>query len=262
MPSPFPGIDPYIEAQGFWEGFHQRVITYGGDALNEILPPQYVADLGEHVRMVDLAASESKQAIPDILVARQRRRTVASSRGKRAGSTALLEPVKVRLPQIKVEVRDVWIKILRPPNRTPVTMIEVLSPTNKRGEGIAEYLQKRRAAIKQKIHLVELDLLLRGERLPMDQPLPPGDFYALVSRSEERPDSNVYAWTIRDTLPSIPIPLLRPDPDVLLDLGAVFATAYNRGRYAQSLDYTQPPSTLLKAADRAWAQRIARAAQR
>ncbi len=263
MPSPFPGVDPYIEAQGRWEGFHARFMAYGADALNEILPEHYVADLGEHVHLVDLAVEEPKMVIPDVLVARKNRRSVAGPRGTRtAGGTALLEPVKIPLPQIKVEVRDVWIEIRRAPKRTPITMIEVLSPTNKTGEGFAEYLKKRRAAIRQKVHLVELDLLLKGERLPMDRPLPPGDFYALVSRSEERPESNVYTWTIRDPLPSIPIPLRRPDSDVFFDLGAVFAMVYERGRYAGSIDYSVPPATVKKAADRAWAQRIAKTARR
>jgi hypothetical protein len=262
MPSPFPGVDPYIEAQGLWEGFHHRLVTYSGDALNEILPPHYVADFGEHVRLVDLAVSDLKQAVPDILIARSRRRPAVSPRVRRSGGTAMLEPVKNRLPQIKVEVRDVWIEIRRLSDRTPVTMIEVLSPTNKRGEGIGEYLEKRRATTRQKIHLVEFDFLLRGERLPMENPLPPGDFYAIVSRSRKRPESDVYTWTIRDRLRPLPIPLSPPDPDVLLDLGAVFATAYERGRYAQLLDYTAPPSTLKNAADRTWAQRIAMAARR
>jgi hypothetical protein len=231
MPSPFPGVDPYVEAEGRWEGFHWRFMAYAADALNDILPEHYVADLGEHVHFVDLAALEPKMVIPDILVAKKKRRSVeALRRTKTVGATALLEPVKIALPQIRVEVRDVWIEIRRIPNRTPVTMIEVLSPTNKRGEGFADYLRKRRTTIRQKVHLVELDRLLKGERLPMDRPLPPGDFYALVSRSEERPESNVYTWTIRDPLPSIPIPLRRPDPDVLFNLGAVFATVYDRGR--------------------------------
>jgi hypothetical protein len=76
--------------------------------------------------------SDPKQAVPDVLIARSRRRPAASPRVRGSGGTALLEPVKNRLPQIKVEVRDVWIEIRRPPDRTPVTMIEVLSPTNKR----------------------------------------------------------------------------------------------------------------------------------
>lgn len=166
------------------------------------------------------------------------------------------------MPQGKVEVRNHWIEIRRLPKRTPVTVIEILSPTTKTGEGFAKYLRKRRATIRQKVHLVEVDLLLGGDRLPMEEPLPPGDYYALVSRSEERPESNVYAWTIRDPLPSIPIPLKRPDPDVSLDLGAHFATAYDRGRYGASIDYAGPPSTLKKASDRAWADRTAKAARR
>jgi hypothetical protein len=113
-------------------------------------------------------------------------------------------------------------------------VIEILSPTNKAGEGFSKYLRKRRATIRQKVHLVEIDLLLGGERLPMAEPLPPGDYCAVVSRSEERPASSVYAWTIRDPLPSVLIPLKRPDPDATLDLAAHFATAYDRGRYADN----------------------------
>src|SRR5262249_56509664 len=107
-----------------------------------------------------------------------------------------------------------------------------------------------------------MDLLLGGERLPMGEALPPSDFYALVSRSEERPASEVYAWTIRDPLPTIPIPLLAPDPDVVLDLGALFATAYKRGHYAGSIDYTTPLVIVKTPEDRAWAEQIARRSRR
>jgi hypothetical protein len=263
MPSPFPGVDPYIEAQGFWEGFHAGLVTYCRDALNEVLPDHYVADLGVRLDLVELAQMEPKEVIPDVLVSSQGRRPVAGSRRVgRAAGTAMIEPVKIALPQGNVELRNIWIEIRRIPRRTPVTVIEVLSPTDRAGEGFSKYLRKRRAAIRQKVHLVEIDLLLRGERLPMDEPLPPGDFYALVSRSEERPASDVYAGTIRDPLPPIPIPLRRPDPDVTLDLGAHFATAYDRGRYARLIDYTASPSTVKKAADRAWAERTAKAARR
>jgi hypothetical protein len=262
MPSPFPGVDPYIEAQGRWEGFHARFVPYCGDALNEVLPDHYVADLGERVQLVDLAREQPKEVLPDVLVVRESRKSVAGSRQAKRGGTSLLEPVRIPLPQVKAEVRDVWIEIRRLPERTPVTLIEVLSPTNKTGDGFYEYNHKRRAAIEQEVHLVELDLLIRGERLPMDRPLPPGDFHAVVSRFEERPDCDVYSWTLRDALPPIPIPLARPDPDVLLDLGPVFALVYERGRYARLLDYSVPPSTVKKAADRTWAQRIAKAARR
>jgi hypothetical protein len=84
----------------------------------------------------------------------------------------------------------------------------------------------------------------------------------LISRAERRPDCEVYAWTVRDRLPSIPIPLAPPDDDVVVDLGAVFTTAYSRGRYARLIDYTTPPSVLRKPEDRTWAEKIARRARR
>jgi hypothetical protein len=263
MPSPFPGADPYIEAQGLWEGFHQGFTTYCRDALNKLLPDHYVAELGEHLRLMELSPEEARQMIPDVLVARERRGSAGGPRrAGQATGTAVLEPIRVSWRQVKVEVRDVWIKIVRVPESTPVAVIEVLSPTNKVGAGSLEYRRKRRATIRRDVHLVELDLLLRGERLPMDRPLPPGDFYALVSRADQRPHCDVYSWTLRDPLPTIPIPLLRPDPDALLDLGPVFATESEQGRYARRIDYSIPPAIVKKPADRAWAQRTAKAARR
>ena len=104
--------------------------------------------------------------------------------------------------------------------------------------------------------------LLGGRRLSMGEPLPGGDYYALVSRAERRPDCEVYAWTVRDRLPTIPIPLSAPDEDVKVDLGAVFTTAYTRGRYARLVDYSAPPSALRKSQERAWAEKIARRGRR
>jgi hypothetical protein len=108
--------------------------------------------------------------------------------------------------------------------------------------------------IARPIHLVEVDLLLGGRRLPMARPLPLGDFYVIVSRTEQRPRADVYSWSIRDRLPTIPIPLVLPDPDVLLDLAAIFATVYERGRYDRSIDYRMPLSLPLRASDRIWAE--------
>ena len=80
--------------------------------------------------------------------------------------------------------------------------------------------------------------------------MPPGDYYTLVLRGDQRPKCQVYHWTMQQALPPIPIPLLSPDPDVWIDLGAVFRTTYERGRYGRSLDYTEPPPISLDAARR------------
>jgi Protein of unknown function (DUF4058) len=90
------------------------------------------------------------------------------------------------------------------------------------------------------VHLVEFDFLLGGRRLPTRRPLPPGDSYAIVSRCETRPNAEVYAWTLRDALPAIRIPLRAPDPDLVLDLAAVYEETFRRGRYGRSLRYGQP----------------------
>ncbi|HMF35759.1 MAG TPA: DUF4058 family protein, partial [Isosphaeraceae bacterium] len=142
-----------------------------------------------------------------------------------------------------------------------VTAIEILSPTNKLGEGYWQYQGKRRALIRQNVHLVELDLLVRGQRLPLGQELPAGDFFAFVSRTDCRSKCEVYAWSVRDCLPTIRIPLRSPDPDVVLELPAIFAFGYDRGRYARALDYAAPLDLPLAAGDRAWAEEHARASR-
>jgi hypothetical protein len=263
MPSPFPGIDPYLEAQKFWEGFHAGFVTYCRDALNDALPESYVAELDEHLRLVDLSGLVPKLIVPDVAVVKAGQESSSRSRHrKKAGGTLTLEPVTMRLPRDTMEVRGVWIEIRRLPKRTPVAVIEVLSPTNKSGDGSFEYKMKRQAMIRQRVHLIELDLLLGGKRLTMGAALPRGDYYVLVSRADRRPDCDVYAWTIRDPLPTIPIPLAGTDPAVVLDLGPVFATAYERGRYSRLIDYSSPLTLLRKSEDRGWAEGIARRGRR
>lgn len=138
------------------------------------------------------------------------------------------------------------------PNHTLIAVLEVLSPANKEEPGRSEYLVKRNGLLRQQVHLVELDLLRSGQRVPLQDPLPPADFYYLLSRGNRRPECQVYSWTLRHRLPILPIPLRDPDPDICIDLGAVFATTYQRGRYRQQIDYSAPPPCPLSPEDRAW----------
>ena len=177
-------------------------------------------------------------------------------------SVLTLEPVTIDLPVEEIEeVRDLWIKIRHRPDRDLVTAIEILSPTNKLGECYWQYQTKRRSLIRQNVHLVVLDLLVRGQRLPIGHELPAGDFFAFVSRADRRSKCEVYAWSVRHCLPNIRIPLRSPGPDVVLELPAIFALGYDRGRYARALDYAAPLDLPLAAVDRAWAEEHARAAR-
>jgi len=139
------------------------------------------------------------------------------------------------------EARETYIKIIRRPDRSLVAVLELLSPTNKTDIGYADYLSKRRSLLWQDVHLVELDLLIGGTRIRTSDPLPAGHYYAIVARSDRRPNAEVYAWTIRDRLSTIQVPLKPPDPDVQIDLQPVFDTTFDRGRYAPVLRYGSPP---------------------
>ncbi len=260
MPSPFPGIDPYIESQGYWPDFHQRFMTYCCDALNDRLSDPYEARLGEQLRLVERKEPQARTAYPDVAILESGLGRRTSAQSESAAGVLTLEPVTIDLPVEEIEeVRDLWIEIRHRPDRDLVTAIEILSPTNKLGEGYWQYLGKRRSLIRQDVHLVELDLLVRGQRLPMQQALPAGDFFAFVSRADRRSKCDVYAWSIRRCLPNIRIPLRSPDPDVILELPAIFALTYARGRYAWALDYATPLDLPLAAGDRTWAEELARA---
>ncbi len=252
MPRRFPGVDPYIEDQGYWPDFHGSFITYIRDTLLNHLPDNYEAVIDEQFRLFD-ASNDHLTVEPDVAVVELGRRP-NPTRGSSFGGTTLLEPVQVTIGEFDPEtIRHSWVEIRRFPERRLVAVIELLSPTNKYGKGRIEYLTKRRGYVHQSIHLIEIDLLLRGARLPVIEPLPAGDCYAIVARARSRPRADVYAWSIRRTLPPIPIPLLPPDPDILLDLAALYETAFERGRYSRRLDYSRALQAPLKEEDQAWA---------
>lgn len=254
MPRRFPGVDPYIEDQGYWPDFHARFITYVSDLLNDRLPRGYQAVIDQQFRLYDTSEPKSLGTEPDVAIV-GRRESVARLH---EGAVAVLEPVVLTMAEHEPDQgRHTWIEIRRFPERDLVSVIEILPPTNKYGRGREEYLHKRRAYMRQDVHLIEIDLLLRGARLPMEGRFPAGDYCAIIARAGSRPLAEVYAWSIRRPFPSIPIPLRPPDRDILLDLAIPYESAFDRGRYAQWLDYGAPLEAPLDAADRSWASALA-----
>ena len=257
MPRPFPGMDPYIEYQGNWQDFHNRLNAELCNSLGAKLPDDYVARVDERIEVVGFDGPTGTSFRPDVLVAR-------SDSGERfgrstAGGTAVatIEPTFVDvLDRHTEEVRHTWVEIRRLPNLELVTVIEVLSPVNKVGTGRVEYLAKRDDLHARKVHLVEIDLLLGGHRVPMKQPLRAGHYFAVVARGPNLPTAEVYAWTLRDRLPTIPIPLRSPDPDVRIDLQELFDRIYDLGRYGRTLRYDLPlpEGVPLHPEDRAWTE--------
>jgi hypothetical protein len=257
MSSPFPGFDPFLEAQGYWREFHTSFLIWMQYALAERIPDAYETRIEERLSLVYEEDVPYRDIQPDALILWS---SHPSQPGSASSATAILEPVRVGLPRHRVEeVVEKRIAIRRFPDRELVTAIELLSPSNKQLPGNALYDTKRLELIHQKIHLVELDLLIAGQRLPMEDELPKGHYYAFVSRAERRFQSDAYAWTIRDPLPTIPVPLKAPDPDILLELAPIFATVYERARLGRSIDYAAPLRLPLSQEDRAWAEALARA---
>lgn len=138
-----------------------------------------------------------------------------------------------------------------------ITVIELLSPWNKsKSGGHKDYLSKRQNVLATMSHLVELDLLRGGLRLPTMEPLPTGDYYAFVCRIQQRPKADVYSWTIRDPLPEVPIPLAEGDADAIIDLQSIFERTYDRAGYDYALKYDRAVDPPLNDNDSDWVRNL------
>jgi hypothetical protein len=253
MLSPFPGMDPMIESLKKWSRFHTTFLVAMADALVPRVRPAYVVEAEEYVFLCDDADERIGTIRPDVHVldAGHGWREYAGA----ATASATQEIVRTIVTEEPIEQHYLTIRDIE--DRQIVTVIELLSPTNKDGsEGSREYRHKRANVCRSEAHLVELDLLRGGQRLPTTEPLPPGDFYAFLTRKWQSPHVVVYPWTLRDRLPTIPIPLKDGDPDVPLDLQPIFDGVYERAGYDYSLKYDRPLTPTLSEADQAWAAEI------
>jgi hypothetical protein len=253
-------MDPYIESPVHWQDFHSRFINSLSEVISDSLPGDYFARIQEDVLLLE-PEPPHKRIGPDVLVARDPLLPADGATPAVAGATATaeLEPDTLEnIDSIDPHVEP-FIEIIRLPGREVVTVVEVLSPTNKGPDGRAMYLDKRRRLLRRPVHVVEIDLLCAGRRLELNRPLPPGHYYTFVSRADRRPKCDVYHWTVRDPLPSIPVPLRAPDADVRPDLGAAFRIAFERGRYTRLINYVQtsPAPPEFSPDDAAWVTSLA-----
>ena len=247
MPSLFPGMDPFIEGQK-WKGFHHSIIIEIRNALMPQVRPRYTVDVEEDVYLAREDGTPIRLVIPDVSVTKE------TDWSADHGSSLLVaaKPTIVTLPM--TEPLEVPYLVIRSRDGAEmVAVIEVLSPTNKSPrDGRAEYLTKRNSILRTMTHLIELDLLRGGERLPTVEPHPAGDYFTFVSRTEHRPQAEVYAWTLDCPLPRIPVPLLPGDPDVHLDLQSIFTITYDSAGYDYSLHYDRPVEPPLNEQQQEW----------
>jgi hypothetical protein len=249
-------MDPFIESQ-LWEDFHHALIEVIRESLIPHTRPRYVVRVEERLYVEHTPSRGSVFIRPEVTVLeRTGSEGALESRGAMATS-AIVTPVIRHLP-VPEQVREAFLTIRDRETMEVVTVIEVLSPGNKRAgsDGRREYLRKRDEVLLSATHLVEFDLLRGGERLPTLEALPPGDYYVFVCRGQRRFQAEVYAWPFRRPLPPVPIPLAGADPDVGLDLQGIFTTVYDRAGYDYSLNYHQVLMPPLSNADQVWAQQL------
>ena len=258
MPSPFPGMDPYLEAPSIWPDVHHGLIGGIRAALNPDLLPRYVGRVELRQYLSDDDDPGRQALVPDLRVERSPGRK-GTKRSKPQAVPALTEPLIVAT-LMDEEVEEAFLKIVHVESEELVTLIEVLSPTNKiRGSrGRKSFMEKRREIVNTDVHWVEIDLLRSGVPSVTDPPLPPGDYRILVSRGDRRTRTRYWPVGVRQPLPVIAIPLRGKDAEAPLDLGAVFRTAYDRAAYDVTVDYRKEPQPPLEGDDAQWARELLR----
>ena len=258
MPSPFPGMDPYLEDPELWPDVHSTLINEIRNALNPALRPRYVARIELRVYISDQDDPGRDFRVPDVRIEKRPRRKGATKAQKSEG-VAVAEPLTIpfltdeEVEEARLEIRHVESKAL-------VTVLEILSPANKiRGSaGRRSFLDKRREILASDVHWIEIDLLRAGTPTLARLTRADCDYRIVVARCDECTHGKFWPVSVRQALPVIGIPLRGKDPDVPLDLSAVFRAGYDNAGYDVSIDYRRDPPAPLSREDAAWAAKLLR----
>jgi hypothetical protein len=257
MKSPFPGMDPYLEPH--WLDVHASLAIGARDSLNDQLPDDLVAHVEERVA-IESQAGEEHLFGPDVRVFQpgpHGPEVVEQTSGEATAPYRLIAQVE--------PMTERFVRVIEAGTERLITVIEFISPTNKRGEGLSAFKSKRAELLASGVNFVEVDLnragdwrmLLRPHRCPRQAATP----YRVTVRVPEDPAAvYLYPISMREPLPTAAVPLRRHDPQAKLDLQALIDRAYSSGRYHRCLDYSKPCEPPLEAEDAAWADVLLRQA--
>ena len=230
-------MDPYLEGD-LWSTVHGQLSAEIARQLTPQLRPRYLALMETRYVMETPGEVAIAEIIPDVGI------TKTGKKGERGSVATISAPLEVatvmpvKIPQHRIEIRDAK-------KRRLVTIIEVLSPSNKSGDERKVYLRKRRRIPLSSAHLMEIDLLREGKRVPMRKALPAAPYFVFLSRVEKRPVTEIWPIEWDEPLPRVPIPLKQPDPDVTLDLQLAFTNVYDSCGFELAVDYAQSPDVPL-----------------
>lgn len=256
MPSPFPGMDPYLEHPELWPALHHLLISEIARFLSPQLRPKYLVYL--EVRMYETVDDDlSVIGIPDVSVIQPQTAIKTTSNVVVAASPK--QPITVTLP-MPYQVREGYLEIKQRVNEELITVIEILSPSNKRtGKGRQMYEEKREEILSTRTHLIEIDLLRRGRKMPIIGNNVESHYSVLVCRGNRRPRADLYAFNVQNPMPAFPLPLRSGDTEPVIDLQELFTQIYDIASYDLKIDYRNwEVIPALSEADTIWANALLR----
>lgn len=259
MPSPFPGMDPWLERPGLWPDVHDSLIMGLRRALVPLVRPRYYVTVRQR-NVIAVASPEPNIIIPDVaVIERDEPSPMAES-----SLTALAEPIAVEVPVPEMIPED-YLEIVNVADNRVITVIEILSPSNKSpGEDRKRYESKRNMLFRSDTNLVEIDLLRDGEPMPFTFLQSNGHlshYRILVKRGDFGRRAYLYPFSVRDPIPNFPLPLQPGDVEPPVHPGKVLKEIYDEGGYDLYIDYSQPPEPPLSEADMSWAREVLRTAK-
>ncbi len=248
MSSPFPGMNPYLENPELWPEVHHLLISILAETLNPQLLPKYRVAVEK--RVYETTADDSLLVgIPDVTIERFRNMATTSTAVATAPTAT---PMTVTLP-MPIQIKEGYLEVREMATKQVVTVIEVLSPANKRaGRGYDSYVAKRQDILASQTNLIEIDLLRGGTTMSYGGNVPKYHYRLLVSRSHARPKAELYGFNVQDRIPTFAVPLQNQDAEPVIDLHALLDMVYDRAGYTFAIDYAQAPVPKLSEDDQVW----------
>lgn len=249
MPYPFPGMNPWLENHRLWKDVHVSLISAIREVLAPALEPRYFVGVETHTYISTHPLTPPSSRYPDVTILGMGGAAVAVK-----PTAELSMPMVVDIP-LSDNIEEPYLEIQLVPSGEVVTVIELLSHTNKQGGRDREsYLKKRQTFLDANVNFVEIDLLRSHNPMPHTEKAE-GMHYRIFSRRRvEMDQALLYAFNVRDSIPVFPLPLpLQPDDqEPAVDLGQLIQDVYDRARYHLIIDYSKPPTPELSDDDRGW----------
>lgn len=258
--SPFPGMDPYLEPH--WLDVHSSLAIGARDALNRALPADLIASVEERVAIESETGGDQLFG-PDVRVFEPPADETMII--ENPADAAVIAPFRV-LAQVE-PITERFVRVVEAGSERLVTVIEFVSSTNKRGEGLHLFRSKRGELLASGVNFVEIDLVRAGDWRALMRPHRAGKrittTYRVTFRVPKDPAAvYIHPIRLRDRLPSIVIPLRERDPQIKLDLQDLLDHAYSSGRYEKRINYRKAPEPPLEADDAAWADQLLKSVEK